>query len=74
MPREDKGVFVLDEPKGLTSEELGGSGQTALRMDLIYTAQDEIATETRYKDLGGTYDEWNQGGRKGSGVVGSLCS
>ena len=43
-------------------------------MDLTYTAQDEIATETRYKDLGGTqtvgtssftYDALGQLTRKG---------
>jgi RHS repeat-associated protein len=47
-------TFVYDPLNRLTSEQFGGSGQTALRMDLTYTAQDEIATETRYKDLGGT--------------------
>ena len=42
-------TFVYDALNRLTSEQFGGSGQTALRMDLTYTAQDEIATQTRYK-------------------------
>src|SRR5207245_101157 len=45
-------TYVYDALNRLTSEQ--SSGQTALRLDLTYTAQDEIATQSRYKDLAGT--------------------
>jgi hypothetical protein len=45
---------VYDSLNRLSTREFGGTGQTPLRMDLTYTAQDYIATETRYSDLAGT--------------------
>jgi hypothetical protein len=47
-------TYVCDALNRLTSEQFGGSGQTPLRLDLTYTAQDEIASEIRCKNLAGT--------------------
>src|SRR5262249_27000910 len=38
----------------LTSRQFGGSGQTPLRIDLTYTAANQLATATRYSDLSAT--------------------
>jgi YD repeat-containing protein len=38
----------------LTSREFGGVSQTPLRSDFTYTARDQVATVTRYKNLAGT--------------------
>jgi RHS repeat-associated protein len=45
---------VYDALNRLTTREFGATGQTTLREDLTYTADDQIATETRYMDLNGT--------------------
>ncbi len=42
---------VYDALSRLTTREFGGTGQTTLREDLTYNADDQIATETRYDDL-----------------------
>src|SRR5205807_2970671 len=44
---------VYDSANRLTTREFGGASQTPLREDLTYTARDQVATETRYSDLGG---------------------
>ena len=45
---------VFDSLNRLSSRQFGGTSQTPLRMDLTYTAQDYVATQTRYSDLAGT--------------------
>src|SRR5262249_9336816 len=45
---------VLDAGNRLTSRQFGGTGQTPLRIDLTWTANDRLATLTRYKNLAGT--------------------
>jgi RHS repeat-associated protein len=45
---------VYDAANRLTSRQFGGTGQTPLRIDLTYTARDQVATETRYSNLAGT--------------------
>jgi RHS repeat-associated protein len=45
---------VYDGDNQLTSRQLGGSGITALRFDLAYTARNQVGTLTRYSDLAGT--------------------
>ncbi len=42
---------VYDALGRLTTREFGGPGQTTLREDLTYNADDQILTETRYDDL-----------------------
>src|SRR5205807_553295 len=42
---------VYDSVNRLTTREFGGASQTPLRMDLTYTARDQVATEIRYSDL-----------------------
>jgi len=44
---------VYDSANRLTSRQFGGASQTPLRMDLTYTARNQLATQTRYSDLGG---------------------
>jgi RHS repeat-associated protein len=46
--------YVYDAAGRLTSEQFGGSGQTPLRLDMTYTARDQLASETRYSNLAGT--------------------
>src|SRR5205823_274091 len=43
---------VYDSANRLTTREFGGASQTPLREDLTYTGRDQVATETRYSDLG----------------------
>jgi len=38
----------------LTSRQFGGTGQTPLRIDLTYTARNQVATETCCSDLAAT--------------------
>jgi YD repeat-containing protein len=45
---------IYDAANNLTSRQFGGSGQTPLRVDLAYTARNQIATMARYSDLAGT--------------------
>jgi RHS repeat-associated protein len=45
---------VYDGANRLTSRQFGGTAQTPFRVDLTYTARDQLATVTRYSDLGGT--------------------
>jgi RHS repeat-associated protein len=45
---------VYDAANRLTSRQFGGTGQTPLRIDLTYTARNELATQTRFSDLAGT--------------------
>jgi RHS repeat-associated protein len=45
---------VYDPLNRLSTREFGGTSQTPLRIDVTYTAQDQIATETRYSDLAGS--------------------
>jgi RHS repeat-associated protein len=45
---------VLDGDGRVTSRQFSGTGQTPLRIDLTYNNLDQIATITRYSDLGGT--------------------
>jgi YD repeat-containing protein len=45
---------VYDMANRLTSRKFGGTSQTPLRIDLTYTARNQIATETRYSDLAGS--------------------
>src|SRR5438874_8399364 len=54
IPWAETLTSVYDAAHRLTTREFGGSGQTALRLDLTYTNADRIATETRYSDLAGT--------------------
>jgi RHS repeat-associated protein len=44
---------LYDADNRLTSRRFSGTGQTPLRLDLTYTGEGQIATETRYKDLAG---------------------
>jgi YD repeat-containing protein len=45
---------IYDAANRLTTREIGGSGQTPLRMDATYTNRDQLATLTRYSDVAGT--------------------
>jgi RHS repeat-associated protein len=45
---------AYDALNRLTTKEFGGPGQTTLREDLTYTADNQIATETRNDNLAGT--------------------
>jgi RHS repeat-associated protein len=45
---------IYDGANNLKSRQFGGTGQTPLRVDLTYTARNQIAGITRYSDLGGT--------------------
>jgi RHS repeat-associated protein len=45
---------VYDALGRLTTREFGGTGQTPLRENLTYNANDQITTESRYTDLNGT--------------------
>src|SRR5262249_36102601 len=45
---------VYDAANRLTSRQLGGTGQTPLRVDFSYTARDQVSVVTRYSDLAGT--------------------
>jgi RHS repeat-associated protein len=45
---------VYDAANRLTSRQFGGTAQTPLRVDLTYTARDQLASVTRYSNLGGT--------------------
>jgi RHS repeat-associated protein len=47
-------TLVYDAADRLSSRQFGGTGQTPLRFDLTYTPRDQVATLTRYSDLGGT--------------------
>ena len=47
-------AYVYDAANRLTSLQFGGAGQTPLRLDMTYTARNELATESRYSDLAGT--------------------
>src|SRR5262249_48040041 len=38
----------------LSSRQFGGTGQTPLRLDLTYTARNQVATELRYSDQAAT--------------------
>ena len=45
---------AYDADDNLTQQEFGGTGQTPMRIDLTYNADDELTGETRYSDLAGT--------------------
>jgi RHS repeat-associated protein len=45
---------VYDADNRLTSRQFGGSGQTALRVDLGYTLRGQLAWEKRFSDVAGT--------------------
>jgi YD repeat-containing protein len=45
---------IYDVANRLTHRQFGGAGQTPLRIDMTYTARDQLATETRYSNLAGT--------------------
>ena len=45
---------VYDAGNNLTTREFGGVGQTPLRLDLTYTARNQVLTQSRYSDLAGT--------------------
>lgn len=45
---------VYDAANRLTSRRFGGTDQTPLRLDITYTAADQMATMLRYSDLAGT--------------------
>jgi RHS repeat-associated protein len=47
-------TYLYDAAGRLTSEKFGGTGQTPLRVDMTYTARDQLASETRYSNLTGT--------------------
>ena len=48
-------TYVYDAADRLISLQFGGAGQTPLRMDMTYTARNELAGESRYSDLAGTH-------------------
>jgi RHS repeat-associated protein len=48
-------TYVYDAANRLVSLQFGGTGQTPLRMDMTYTARNELAGESRYSDLAGTH-------------------
>ena len=45
---------VYDADGNLTQQLFGGTGQTPMRIDLTYNADDELTSEIRYSDLAGT--------------------
>src|SRR5205823_2691563 len=45
---------VYDAANRLSSRQLGGTGQTPVRIDLGYTDHQQLASLTRYGDLAGT--------------------
>ena len=45
---------VYDADNNLESEQFGGAGQTPLRIDFTYNADNQVSTITRYSDLAGT--------------------
>jgi hypothetical protein len=45
---------IYDVVNRLTSRQFGGTSQTPLRIDLGYTARNQLSTLTRYSNLGGT--------------------